>query len=1497
MPIHLGTMPAQRTPPPATHIRLEQLLGEGGRAAVWAARCSVSGRLEALKVPLNRALEPALRRQHENAAGLHHPNVMRHLGLTRLSDGMLAVRLERVAGARLGDVCCALEPDERIEVALGVCAGVAAIHGWGLVHGDLSPENVLVEGDTPRILDWGVDPEDGAGYGTPGYAALESLGGGLPSPTADVYALGCVLHEVLTGVPLWPDGMPGADPPLHPDLPRPVSELLAAMLSPRPEGRPVDAERVLHRLVAAFGRGSERLETLAYALLDDGRPACCEGPQARLREALDAVNGGQGCMVSVQVPGGADRRRLDAWLCDEAAARGATPVVVSNLTQLGRALGVSAAATRDPVHAISMALDAAASERPWMVVVPTSDADSPVLAPLHEALRTATRAGPVLAVVGDTSQADTTVTLKLLDLPRRKSFLAGFASELPAMVARVPAHTPEGARAILRVAFDLGALVRSDGRWVVDRTRSFDRSDPLIAAALNPRNTVALPYQPVERAVLAALWWSAGPLPESALPGLVGESAEAVEGALLTLMGNGLVTLEGAVALAHHQRARTAASTMGAYESAALHRRMANWHPPGWDFAERALNRALHELLADIAPDPATALDVSRALGSRGRRRVALALLDRLAPTHAVRAEKAELLVARGEFDRARALLDDCVPGDDQALLVRVARLLRRCGLHGRAKKLLDGTATTPAARLQLARACLWTGDLERADAIAQSLCAEPTPAVRAGAWQVRSTCAWQGGAPDEAQRFAIEGLEAAEGHRGLRADLLRALGLAGYYQGRHAEARDALAQATTENRALRRVPELAKCLNNLGMVDYARGEWGRAAQTWDEFRVLCARIGDPVELASACNNLGFLYARLGHGERAANEFRRCIQLAQGAGFSHLVPVARANLGEALMLGGALGEADAEFERAEAEFAAAQARHGRLELARRRAELRFRQGDAEGAGERARALLGDEGLAAEPNEFGHLQRLLAMCERALESHDAAVAAAEAALDHFGGGGDRFETAVSREVLAAALEARGDPFRAAHEVAAALDTYLALGARRHADRAAETHQALLEQTSSAARGVESRRALLDIAQRLGTALDLGQLAPLVLEKAVSIANAERGLFALVGSDGELQHVVLQNLEGSTDGALPISRGLVDRVLRGGETVAVQDVETEGDIGQRRSVRLLGLRSMVCVPVRRGPEVLGILYVDSSCRTLGDVRQDVEVLEAFASLVAACVDNARLFGEMRFRTHLLAKMAHDFRAPLSVVKANADVMRMSGIDDTDREEMVGEMEASAIRMTRMIDDTLELSRAEAALDAHVETIDLEDALARHLASLKVLARQYEVTLELKRSGVRPRLPTRVDRLWIVVDNLVFNALKFAPQDSRVTVAVRLREDAGPVGGTRDDGDVSEVFRHDDRLHPAPDACFVEVSVQNGGRPIPEAQKPRLFDAYHRGADGSVRGVKSTGLGLAIVAQCVQHLGGRVWVRSDAESGTTFSFTLPQRVLDSDVVALVT
>ena len=224
------TSDVEGTPPPSSPdlegrvvgaYRLGALLGRGGMGAVYLAE-RADGHFEqtvALKIlPLGAATPEAHRRFLEERrilARLEHPNIARLYDGGVTEDGTPYFVMERVDGAPITDYCRnrQLGVDDRIRLFLAVCDAVAFAHGKLVVHRDLKPNNILVTADgTVKLLDFGiarlVEPgmSDGTATAlggrlmTPRYASPEQLKGEPVTTSSDVYALGVLLYELLTGI-------------------------------------------------------------------------------------------------------------------------------------------------------------------------------------------------------------------------------------------------------------------------------------------------------------------------------------------------------------------------------------------------------------------------------------------------------------------------------------------------------------------------------------------------------------------------------------------------------------------------------------------------------------------------------------------------------------------------------------------------------------------------------------------------------------------------------------------------------------------------------------------------------------------------------------------------------------------------------------------------------------------------------------------------------------------------------------------------------------------------------------------------------------------------------------------------------------------------------------------------------------------------------------------------------------------------------------------------
>ncbi len=243
--------------------RVETLLGEGGTARVWRVRHVDLGTVAALKVLAvdHPTLRDRLAREGRLQASLKHPAVVAVRDVLEV-DGRPALLMDFVAGRSLEALWSHdLDPQRALALLRQVAEGLAHAHERGVVHRDLTPANVLVEGEQARVLDFGIarclDDGDarvtraGLALGTPRWMAPEQLRSARDvDARADVFALGLLMYRALAGRPALPAEDPfatlaaGLEPP--PGPPELVTLVQACLALDRVD-RPADAGEVLAR--------------------------------------------------------------------------------------------------------------------------------------------------------------------------------------------------------------------------------------------------------------------------------------------------------------------------------------------------------------------------------------------------------------------------------------------------------------------------------------------------------------------------------------------------------------------------------------------------------------------------------------------------------------------------------------------------------------------------------------------------------------------------------------------------------------------------------------------------------------------------------------------------------------------------------------------------------------------------------------------------------------------------------------------------------------------------------------------------------------------------------------------------------------------------------------------------------------------------------------------------------------------------------------------------
>jgi eukaryotic-like serine/threonine-protein kinase len=269
----------------AGRYELIRALGHGAMATVDLAHDVELDRPVALKrLAENLARDEELWRRFVRearlAARLSHPNVVRVFDVGE-DDGRPFIAMEYVEGETLAELVARrrkIPPAEAAELGMQMCSGLAAAHAAGLVHRDVKPQNLLLGTDgVLKLGDFGIAVGHegtrltlaGTVLGTAGYLAPEQARGEQVTAAADIYAVGAVLYELLTGEPSRragslaelgsEDGFAPPDLPARaPDAPPELVAATTASLSFRPEDRPPSAA-ALARLLAPVASEAETL--------------------------------------------------------------------------------------------------------------------------------------------------------------------------------------------------------------------------------------------------------------------------------------------------------------------------------------------------------------------------------------------------------------------------------------------------------------------------------------------------------------------------------------------------------------------------------------------------------------------------------------------------------------------------------------------------------------------------------------------------------------------------------------------------------------------------------------------------------------------------------------------------------------------------------------------------------------------------------------------------------------------------------------------------------------------------------------------------------------------------------------------------------------------------------------------------------------------------------------------------------------------------------------
>lgn len=359
--------------------------------------------------------------------------------------------------------------------------------------------------------------------------------------------------------------------------------------------------------------------------------------------------------------------------------------------------------------------------------------------------------------------------------------------------------------------------------------------------------------------------------------------------------------------------------------------------------------------------------------------------------------------------------------------------------------------------------------------------------------------------------------------------------------------------------------------------------------------------------------------------------------------------------------------------------------------------------------------------------------------------------------------------------------------------------------------------------------------------------------------------------VVGAQEGLEPELIELIDG-----LRVGESLSGWVAAHGEAAAVPNMGTDSRLQFRAVVERFGYRSYLCVPLRRGAEVLGTLeVVTKDQRQFGE--EDKELMLAFAGQAAIAIDNARLFDETRtnlarleevnrrlegldqLRRQYLRNVSHEFRTPLTVIRGYAEFLRdTEPPTEASLKHVMRVIIESCDRVIDMVDTLLEVSRVEQEMAGdtlRIQDLTLEDLVTASVERLRPTADRKGISLNTEFTGSPLSLQGDHGLLLQVVRKLLDNALKYSSKGAGVVVR-------GSAEGET-----------------------LSLEVQDDGIGISSEHLGNIFDKFYMVDGGIARQVGGTGVGLYLVREIVKLHRGEVEVRSQPGQGSLFSVALPR------------
>lgn len=386
-------------------------------------------------------------------------------------------------------------------------------------------------------------------------------------------------------------------------------------------------------------------------------------------------------------------------------------------------------------------------------------------------------------------------------------------------------------------------------------------------------------------------------------------------------------------------------------------------------------------------------------------------------------------------------------------------------------------------------------------------------------------------------------------------------------------------------------------------------------------------------------------------------------------------------------------------------------------------------------------------------------------------------------------------------------------------------------------------------------------IFEITLQLGSTYDHISLLRKIVFAAQELINTEVASILLMDdSIGKLRFAMSTNINPHEmeEITVPLEGSIAGWIMTHGEPRVIGDSEHGVNVFRGVDEKIdFHTRNLLGVPMRAHKDVIGVVQAVNKKNGEKFDDDDIQLLRILASQAAMAIENARMFQQSDF----IAEMVHELRTPLLALQASTSLLKRQELPEDKKQTIVDTMKGETNRLITLTNDFLDVARLESGrITLEITPFDIQKLLIETAEMVSAQASNKNVTIEV----MDDNYSVDADRGKIkqVVLNLLTNAIKYNRPDGSIRLS----------------------------LHPQYEAeqAMVELQIADTGYGISPEHQKNMFQKFYRvpTLENVERG---TGLGLAICKNMVEAHGGRIWLESAVDVGSTFYFTLPMTNTD--------